>query len=91
MILPYIYVSGKFELRKDGDYTFKCPFCYDSYKKNGMPRKNAKNIHHILDMSKCKVLVDETSANKFSIVPNVIPCDPGRFPVSAYSQFRISF
>jgi hypothetical protein len=25
---------------------YKCEFCYDSYKKNGKPRKNAKNIYH---------------------------------------------
>lgn len=25
---------------------FKCPYCYTSYKKNGEPRKTAKQIEH---------------------------------------------
>ena len=39
-----LHVRG---IKKNKEINYKCPFCYETYNKNGNPRKNSKNFTHI--------------------------------------------
>ena len=39
-----LHVRG---IKKNKEINYKCPFCYETYNKDGNPRKNSKNFTHI--------------------------------------------
>jgi hypothetical protein len=62
---------------------FECPFCYQSYNKNGEPRKGSKHIEHhhgLMDME----------WNKGYVSDRIPHCMRDRFPYDTYRSFKIN-
>ena len=70
-------VKGKITLMKNGPIIVRCPFCFDSYKKNGLSRKNAKNKIHEININDC--IISGVPGKDFVAVTTINVCDSNRF------------
>ena len=84
--MKQFYVVNDTEYNEN-QFAFDCPFCFDKYKKDKTPKKNAKHLKHWhgsggIDMRYLKP--DETR-----VEPRSAHCNSGNFPSEDYSEFKI--
>jgi hypothetical protein len=68
-------ISLRYELRKDGEISFECPFCWSKYKNTGL-NEGVKKVFHIVESEQidsgsvisrnvCKNIPEEYSGSVF--------------------------